>query len=240
MAGCLAPHRGTGHTGQQFQHRGPRRAQRPSPAGGAAHWGPWLLPSQSRGPGERPGVLRDSRWHRLLPSRSLRLPPRPRSRPRGSPPGVLRAGAVSWLRAEQRGRAASSHWRCSGHRHPRCGEQAAPAAAARARSPGPPRSFPPPLLLPGTGTSRARAGVETPGPCARDWEEGRGDSHVGQGRPKVPARTGLAPPPPPHPWVSPASRPRSPSGTQALSPALASPCSRAPPAPPKAWRAKLS
>lgn len=141
----------------------------------------------------------DTRWRRLLPSRSLQLPPRPRSRPRGSPPGLLRAGAVSWLRAEQLGRAASSHSRCSGHRHPRLGEQAAPAAAAHARSPGPPRSFPPPLLLPGTGTSRARAGVETPGPCARDWEEGGGDSHVGQGRPKVPARTGSAQPPP-HPW----------------------------------------
>ncbi|XP_076769858.1 uncharacterized protein LOC143434583 [Arvicanthis niloticus] len=51
----------------------------------------------------------DSGWRHLLPSRSLRLPPRPRSRPRGSPPGVLRAGAVSWLRAEQQGRAASSH-----------------------------------------------------------------------------------------------------------------------------------
>lgn len=62
---------------------------------------------------------------------------------------------------------------------------------------------------------------------------------MGLGRPKVPARMGLAPPPP-HPWVSPASRPRSPSGTQALSPALASPRSRALPAPPKAWRAKLS
>lgn len=36
MAGSLAPHRGTGRTGQQFQHRGPRRAQRPSPAGRAA------------------------------------------------------------------------------------------------------------------------------------------------------------------------------------------------------------
>lgn len=84
--------------------------------------------------------------------------------PAAPPPGVLRAGAVSWRRAEQRGRAASSHSRCSGHRHPRRGAQAAPAAAARARSPGPPRWLPPPLLLPGTGTSRARAGVETPGP----------------------------------------------------------------------------
>lgn len=45
---------------------------------------------------------------------------------------------------------------------------------------------------------------------------------MGQGRPKVPARTGSASPPP-HPWVSPASRPRNPSGAQALSPALASP-----------------
>lgn len=84
---------------------------------------------------------RDSGWRRLFPSCPLRLPPRPRSRPRGSPPGVLRAGAVSWRRAEQRGRAASSHSRCSGHRHPRRGAQAAPAAAARARSPGPLRSL---------------------------------------------------------------------------------------------------
>lgn len=54
---------------------------------------------------------------------------------------------------------------------------------------------------------------------------------MGQGRPKVPARTGSAPPPP-HPWVSPVSRPRGPSGAQALFPALASPRSCAPPAPP--------
>lgn len=86
---------------------------------------------------------RDSGWRRLLPSCPLDLPPRPRSRPRGSPPGVLRVGAVSWRRAEQRGRAASSHSRCSGHRHPRRGAQAAPAAAARARSPGPLRSLAP-------------------------------------------------------------------------------------------------
>lgn len=54
---------------------------------------------------------------------------------------------------------------------------------------------------------------------------------MGQGRPKVPARTGSAPPPP-HPWVSPVSRPRSPSEVQALSLALARPRSGALPAPP--------
>lgn len=71
MAGCLAPHRGTGHTGQQFQHRGPRRAQRPSPARRAALWGPWLQPSQSedwvRGRGSR-GL-----W--VAPPPPLPLPP---------------------------------------------------------------------------------------------------------------------------------------------------------------------
>lgn len=71
MAGCLAPHRGTGHTGQQFQHRGPRRAQRPSPAGRAAHWGPWLQPSQ----GEDRARGRGSRGLRVAPPPPLPLSP---------------------------------------------------------------------------------------------------------------------------------------------------------------------
>lgn len=45
QAGSLAPHRGTGGTGQQFQHRGPRRAQRPSPPGPTrGSGGSWLPP----------------------------------------------------------------------------------------------------------------------------------------------------------------------------------------------------
>lgn len=71
MAGSLAPHPGTGHTGQQFQHRGPRRAQRPSPAGRAAHWGPWLPPSQ----GEDRVRDRGSRGHQVAPPPPLPLPP---------------------------------------------------------------------------------------------------------------------------------------------------------------------
>ena len=57
MAGSLAPHPGTGHTGQQFQHRGPRRAQRPSPAGRARHSLGTVTPVVAgRGPGAGPGV----------------------------------------------------------------------------------------------------------------------------------------------------------------------------------------
>lgn len=172
----------------------------------------------SAGRGLRAVGPRDFGWRRLLPSSSLRLPPRPRSRPRRSPPGVLRAGSVSWLRAEQRGRAASSHSRCSGHRHPLHGAQAASAAAARASTPGPPRWIPPPLLHPGTRTSRVRAGVETPGPCARlgggrrrqsrgiGTPEGAGSDGLGSA-----AATPLGIPRPPDPAAPREHRPSPPS-----------------------------
>lgn len=71
MAGCLAPHPGTGHTGQQFQHRGPRRAQRPSPAERAALWGLWLPPSQ----GEDRVRGRGSQGLRVAPPPPLPPPP---------------------------------------------------------------------------------------------------------------------------------------------------------------------
>lgn len=52
------------------------------------------------------------------------------------------------------------------------------------------RSLPPPLLLPGTGTSRARAGVETPGPCAR-LGGGRRRQSRGTGTPEGAGSDGL-------------------------------------------------
>lgn len=135
---------------------------------------------------------RDSGWRRLLPSSPLRLPPRPRSRPRGSPPGVLRAGAVSWLRAEQRGRAASSHSRCSGHRHPRLGAQAAPAAAARARSPGPLRSLAPSSASPpGDWDQSSARGSRDARPVRARLGGGRRRQSRGTGTPEGASSDGL-------------------------------------------------
>ncbi|XP_077879134.1 uncharacterized protein LOC120887618 [Ictidomys tridecemlineatus] len=94
--------------------------------------------------------------------------------------GGRSAGGVSWRQAEQRSRAASSHSADADAAPPllsllRRPPPSPPPEHWRLRqpplAPAPPGrladSLPPPLLLPGTGTSRARAGVETPGPCAR-------------------------------------------------------------------------
>ncbi|XP_063577480.1 5E5 antigen-like [Pongo abelii] len=80
---------------------------------------------------------------------------------------------------------------------------------------------------------------------ARDWEEGGGDSHVGQGRPKVPARMGSARPPPHRPGLPglPGLPPSRPSGGCSPAHGAASPRFRTPRPParacvraPEAWR----
>lgn len=181
--------------------------------------------------------------------------------PAASPlPGGLGAGGVSWRQAEQRGRAASSHSRrmriprrpgsrCSGDRHPRLAAaraQAAPAAATRARSLGPPRwlapssaSSPGDWDQPSARGSRDARPVRATGRREEGtvtWDRGVRRCRLGWARlgRRHTARASRA---------SPASPPSRPSGGCSPAPGAASPPSRTPRPParacvraPEAWR----
>jgi hypothetical protein len=192
-----------------------RKPEPPQPSGASAADGRQAEP-RPRGEARRGAALRAGRrvQHRG-PRRAL--PPRPG--PAGAGIGGQDSGGAAsppasaiYLRGQGHGPAASA-LRCqlaaSGAARQgslitvgRCG------SAARAQAAPGRRSCPhPAALLLGTRTSRARAGVQTPSPCARLG--GRRRQSRGSGRPKVPARMGSARPPP-HPRASPARRPPAP------------------------------
>lgn len=149
-------------TGQQFQHRGPRRARCAHSPAGARGSREWPRGSGGRlGAGRGPGGLE---WRRLLPSHLPYLPPWPRSRPRGvSLPGQAGVQAVSaggeqssgvgqlhhtwWMQSPRRSRS-----RRSGDRHPRRRRAQAAPAACRSR----PLPWPPGWLAPSSAASSGR------------------------------------------------------------------------------------
>lgn len=220
--------------GQQFQHRGPRGARcagNPAPARGSRGRQPCAsrrsrCAERGLGAGRGPGGL----WVALPPPRP---PPLFTSSAKVTAPRRLPSRA-GWVQAVSAGGKRSSEAGQLHHTRGGCGFRAAPALAAQATatlaSPPPVHrrlrqpalapaplgrlagSLPPPLLLPGTGTSRARAGVETPGPCARLGGGRRGQSR-GTGASEGAGSDGLGsaaatPPGPPGPPRPP--RPRAP------------------------------